>query len=128
MRLLLPTELPHEPATAQVLALSNDADLHALALAGVQRIELVLPKFTDGRAYSQAFLLRRRRGFTGDLRATGEVLVDQLPLMARCGFSSAVLRADQDLHTAQRELARFTRHYQGDALQAQPHFQRGQPS
>jgi len=108
-----------------VLQLSNDLDPATLVLAGVQRIELAFPKFTDGRAYSQAFLLRRRLGFTGDLRATGDVLVDQLQQMQRSGFSSAVLRADQDLATAQRQLDRFEAFYQGDAQHLQPLFATG---
>ncbi|OQW89229.1 MAG: hypothetical protein BWK72_04580 [Rhodoferax ferrireducens] len=108
-----------------VLQLSNNHDPATLVLAGVQRIELAFPKFTDGRAYSQAFLLRRRLGFTGDLRATGDVLVDQLQQMQRSGFSSAVLRADQDLATAQRQLDRFEAFYQGDAQHLQPLFATG---
>ena len=114
------------PAEPDVLRLPNDADPRAMAtsgaLDGVTRIELVFPKFTDGRAFSQAFLLRRRLGFAGDLRAVGDVLVDQLPQMQRSGFSSAVLRADQSLDVARRQLARFDGYYQGDAVQTQPRF------
>jgi uncharacterized protein (DUF934 family) len=105
-----------------VLKLSNDADPLALTLQGVDRIHLHFPKFTDGRAYSQAYLLRRRLGFTGDIRATGDVLVDQLLQMQRSGFSSAVLRTDQNLFHAQRQLAHFANFYQGDATKAQPMF------
>ena len=108
-----------------VLQLANDINPADAPLAGVQRIELHFPKFTDGRAYSQAFLLRRRLGFTGDLRATGDVLVDQLQQIQRSGFSSAVLRADQDLATAQRQLDRFDAFYQGDAQHLQPLFATG---
>jgi uncharacterized protein (DUF934 family) len=77
-----------------VLQLANDADPLAIevCLADIERIDLNFPKFTDGRAYSQAFLLRRRLGFTGDIRATGDVLIDQLVQMERTGFSSAVLK------------------------------------
>ena len=106
----------------KTLQLSNDIHPAAVSLNGVNCIELHFPTFTDGRAYSQAFLLRRRLGFAGDLRATGDVLVDQLQPLQRCGFSSAVLRADQDLTTAQRQLDRFDGFYQGDALQRQPPF------
>ncbi|MCB8747813.1 DUF934 domain-containing protein [Rhodoferax sp. U2-2l] len=105
-----------------VLQLPNDADPAQVALDGVQRIDLVFPKFTDGRAYSQAFLLRRRLGFKGELRATGDVLVDQLQLMQRSGFDCAVLRADQSLAAAERALALFADFYQGDAAHPQPHF------
>ena len=104
------------------LQIPNDADPRDVALAGVDCIELHFPKFTDGRAYSQAYLLRRRLGFTGELRATGDVLVDQLQHMQRSGFSSAVLRDDQSLAAAQRQLARFDGFYQGDAKHPQPLF------
>jgi uncharacterized protein (DUF934 family) len=107
---------------ANVLSLANDADALLVSLEGVERIELHFPKFTDGRAFSQAFLLRRRLGFQGDIRATGDVLIDQLLQMQRSGFSSAVLRADQDAGHAQRQLDRYSRFYQGDALQVQPRF------
>lgn len=110
------------PEGQNVLELANDADPRDFSLAGVDRVDLHFPKFTDGRAFSQAFLLRRRLGFTGEIRATGDVLADQLQQMARSGFSAAVLRADQDLATAERQLARYAEFYQGDAVQAKPHF------
>ena len=106
---------------AQVLQLQNDADPLEAALEGIERIELVFPKFTDGRAYSQVALLRRRRGFKGDIRATGDVLIDQLVQMQRSGFSSAVLKEGVDASDAQRQFDRFGAYYQGD-VQAAPHF------
>ena len=105
-----------------VIELANDADPRQLALDGIERIDLKFPKFTDGRAYSQAFLLRRRLGFKGELRATGDVLADQLQQMQRSGFDSAVLRADQDLAVAARQLAYFDSFYQGDAVTSAPLF------
>ncbi len=109
-----------------VLVLANDADPLLAALEGVTRIDLHFPKFTDGRAYSQAFLLRRRREFKGEIRATGDVLADQLAQMERSGFDVAVLRADQDMATAQRVLAAYPGYgvgtYQGDAVDVLPHF------
>jgi len=99
-------------------------DPRTLSLIGVDRIDLVFPKFTDGRAFSQAFLLHRRLGFKGEIRATGDVLVDQLAQMQRSGFSSAVLRADQDMAVAQRQLDRYASFYQGDAVTVQPIFAR----
>ena len=114
-------------ATGQnIIELANDADPLALPLEGVNCIELNFPKFTDGRAFSQAFLLRRRREFKGEIRATGDVLIDQLAQMERSGFDVAVLRADQDMATAQRVLASYPGHqvgrYQGDAVHITPHF------
>ncbi|MDB5928324.1 MAG: hypothetical protein JWR60_31 [Polaromonas sp.] len=114
-------------ATGQnVIELANDADPLSLDLAGVGRIDLSFPKFSDGRAFSQAFLLRRRLGFKGEIRATGDVLVDQLAQMERSGFDVAVLRADQPLDVAERVLAAYPGYgvgkYQGDAVDVLPHF------
>ena len=106
------------------LQLPNDADPLAQNLAGVQTIELNFPTFSDGRAFSQALMLRRRCGFQGDIRATGDVLVDQLQQMQRCGFSSAVLRADQSLDKGRELLSHFSAFYQGDVAQPQPLFAR----
>lgn len=118
----------HSTGTAgqNVIELANDADPFQVSLEGVDRIDLNFPKFTDGRAFSQAFLLRRRLGFKGEIRATGDVLVDQLAQMERSGFDVAVLRADQDMAIAQRVLAAYPGYgvgkYQGDAIDIQPHF------
>ena len=105
-----------------VLVLANDADALSAPLDGVDRIELQFPKFTDGRAFTQARLLRQRRGFTGDIRATGDVLIDQLVQMERTGFSSAVLKEGVDASDAQRQFDRFAAFYQGDAVHTAPHF------
>ena len=117
------------PADGQkTLKIDNDADLAALAaegaFVGVERIELHFPKFTDGRAFSQAVLLRRRHGFAGELRATGDVLIDQLVQMARSGFSSAVLAPGVDAGAAERQFARYAAFYQGDVLEPRPLFAR----
>ena len=108
---------------AQALTVANDVDAHTLAFDNVQRIDLNFPKFTDGRAFSQAFVLRRR-GFTGDIRAHGDVLIDQLLQMQRSGFSSAVLRDDQDAAHGEKLLTHYKAFYQGDAVTADPKFAR----
>jgi uncharacterized protein (DUF934 family) len=108
----------------KVLVVGNDADVAELSLEGVDRIELQFPKFSDGRAYSQAYLLRRRRKFTGDIRATGDVLIDQLVQMQRTGFSSAVLKEGKDVADAQHQFDRFAGFYQADLVERQPHFAR----
>jgi uncharacterized protein (DUF934 family) len=99
---------------ADALALDNTADVLAQAaqLEGRRVIVLHFPKWTDGRAYSQAVLLRGRLGWRGELRATGDVLVDMLPLLARCGFTAVQLRADQREDAARRALGFFEGHYQ----------------
>jgi len=114
------TTLTHD----HLLTLPNDADPMQQSLQDVQTIELHFPKFTDGRAFSQALMLRRRCGFKGDIRASGDVLIDQLSQMQRCGFSSAVLRADQDISKGRELLTHFSAFYQGDVSQPQPLFAR----
>ena len=54
----------------------------------VALVVLPFPKFVDGRSSSNARLLRERHGYTGEVRATGDVLIDQMPLMRRCGFDA----------------------------------------
>jgi len=127
LRILTAADLAAAPAEdPKVLRLGNDVDPTAASvdLEGIERIELEFPKFTDGRAYSQALLLRRRRRFTGDIRATGDVLIDLLVHMQRSGFSSAVLREGVDPAAAQRQFERYAAFYQGDAQQAEPLFAR----
>ena len=63
------------------LLLGNDADVLSQNLQGVQTIELHFPSFTDGRAFSQALMLRRRLGFKGEIRATGDVLARRVFLL-----------------------------------------------
>jgi uncharacterized protein (DUF934 family) len=103
------------------LSLENDADAHTVDLQTLGGITLHFPKFSDGRAFSQAVILRRR-GFAGDIRATGDVLIDQLLQMQRCGFSSAVLRADQDAAHGQRLMQHYSGFYQGDIRPTAPRF------
>ena len=124
MKLITPKDHAAQPSSQKVIEIPNDADPRALDLAGVDRIDLHFPKFTDGRAYSQAFLLRRRLGFQGEIRATGDVLIDQLVQMARTGFDTAVLREGLDASAAQRQFDRFSAFYQGDAVTTEPLFAR----
>jgi uncharacterized protein (DUF934 family) len=105
-----------------VLVIANDANPLESNLEGIKSIVLNFPKFTDGRAFTQAVMLRKRAGFKGEIRATGDVLVDQLQQMARSGFDVAELRADQDLAAGQRQLDRYAEFYQADVVQKAPHF------
>lgn len=108
--------------------LPNDADIEVLEqdIGKLDLVVLQFPKWTDGRAYSQARILRSRYRFGGEVRASGDVLVDMMPLLARTGFDAVVLRGDQDRATAERTLGFFAArgHYQGDVLQHQPVFGR----
>jgi len=104
----------------------NDIDIETLVpdLPRLQLIALQFPKWVDGRAYSQARILKSRYRYAGEVRATGEVLVDMLLLLKRCGFDSAVLRGDQKRDAAERALTFFPGHYQGDTEVTQPLFAR----
>ena len=128
MKIIATNALPKSADDQKTLQIGNDAELADLvasgALEGVQRVELQFPKFTDGRAFSQAVLLRRRYRFAGDLRATGDVLIDQLLQMQRSGFSSAVLAPGIQADAAERQLARYQGFYQGDMLEPRPLFAR----
>jgi uncharacterized protein (DUF934 family) len=107
--------------------LANDVDVETIAaeLDRYASIALVFPKWVDGRAYSQARLLRARYRFRGEIRATGEVLADMMPLLARTGFDAVALRADQSRAVAERALAFFPQgHYQGDTIEHRPRFRR----
>ena len=81
---------PQAHADATALVVSNDASLAEihLDLNGFDSIVLDFPSFTDGRAFSQARLLRERYGFAGEIRARGEILRDQIFFMTRCGIDA----------------------------------------
>ena len=65
-----------------------DAQAHLADLANRPLVALAFAKFADGRSFSYARLMRDRHGFKGELRAIGDVLIDEIPLMLRCGFNS----------------------------------------
>jgi uncharacterized protein (DUF934 family) len=103
---------PDDPANLE-------SSLPALSVVAVD-----FPKFTDGRGYSIAFLLRSRFGYRGELRAIGDVLPDQLFYMKRVGFDAFAVRADKDIRQALRSLRPFTDAYQGSWDNAVPAFRR----
>ena len=70
---------------------SDDPALLSPFLDQIHLVELQFPKYTDGRALSQSQLLRRRHGYKGEIRATGQVLRDQLRLMIRSGFDAMII-------------------------------------
>ena len=106
--------------------LENTVDVESLAgdLPRLSLVALQFPKWIDGRAYSQAHVLRARLRYAGEVRAIGDVLVDMLPLLHRTGFSAVHLGADQKEASARRALAIVTDHYQGDVVQTRPLFSR----
>jgi uncharacterized protein (DUF934 family) len=108
-------------AGEDVAALADDFDV-----LGV--IALEFPKFTDGRHYSSATLLRTRYGYAGELRAIGQVLRDQFNYLTRCGFDAlqppAGRYTDEQLATAVASISDFTQPYQRSALHPLPLFRR----
>lgn len=107
--LLLPDEPVEEIA----------ADLPHLAC-----VALHFPGPGEGRPYSAARLLRGRYGYRGEIRAVGEVLIDQVHFLKRSGFDVLALRADQDVPAALAALRTFSVHYQPGADEALPLYRR----
>ena len=134
--LLLPLALWRERQSAAVLAgraassdglwLAPDDEPQELApwLAGLPLIALEFPSFRDGRAYSQAYLLRTRLGWQGELRAVGDVLRDQLSHMRQCGFDAFVVCEDKSAVEALKGLSGISVLYGRSALEPRPLFRR----
>lgn len=98
-------------ATAVRLEAGDDARALLPRLDQLALIEVSFPTFRDGRGYSAARILREA-GFTGELRAAGDVLVDQLAHMRRCGFDSFAPQAPLDSATLRAALDQYDHHYQ----------------
>lgn len=93
------------PNAASVETIAEDLDRLAL-------VALEFPKFNDGRAFSQARQLRERHFYRGELRATGQVLRDQLLFMARCGFDAFEIAKGEPVEAWAHALAEFSVFYQ----------------
>ena len=109
----------HSEATALVVASSDDIAEIGEGLETFSVIILEFPTFKDGRAYSQARLLRERYGYEGEIRARGNVLRDQIFFMARCGIDGFELE-NGDAASANEALAEFTFAYQRAADKGDP--------
>jgi uncharacterized protein (DUF934 family) len=106
-------------ATAVRIAPGDDARELLPRLGQLSLVEIIFPAFRDGRGYSSARILREA-GYTGELRAAGDVLVDQLLFMRRCGFDSFSSNAPLDEAVVAASFARQTHVYQGAADGAVP--------
>ena len=95
-------------------------DLRSLPLVAIH-----FPAFKDGRGYSYARELRTRYHFKGEVRATGDVLRDQLFYMTRCGFNAFEVREDRSIEEALESLNDFSVTYQGDVNEPRPLYRRG---
>jgi uncharacterized protein (DUF934 family) len=87
-------------------------------------IAIEFPKFTDGRGYSVGRMLRDRHGFTGELRAVGWVLRDNLRAMERCGFDAFDLKPGKPLESALQAFGEFAATYQADVEDKRPIYRR----
>ncbi len=92
----------------------NNRDLDDLVpyLDRLAVVALVFPSFRDGRAYSQARLLRERHGYDGELRATGQVLRDQFVFMQRAGFDAFEVKKESDAEAFAATVKRYSVFYQ----------------
>ena len=106
-------------ATAVRIAPGEDARALIPHLDRLALVEVAFPAFRDGRGYSSARILREA-GYAGELRAAGDVLVDQMPLMRRCGFDSFAPNAPVDRAVLQASLDRYDYRYQRAADGAVP--------
>ena len=106
-------------ATAVRIEPGEDARALIPHLDRIALVEVAFPTFRDGRGYSAARVLREA-GYAGELRAEGDVLVDQVLLMRRCGFDSFAPRAEIDSATLKASLERYEFVYQGAADAAVP--------
>ena len=93
-------------------------------LAALPRVAIHFPAFKDGRGYSYARELRTRYKFDGEVRATGDVLRDQLFYMTRCGFNAFEVRADRNIEEALQGLKDFSVTYQADVNDPRPIYRR----
>ena len=125
---LLPLALylvqPQPTANGVWLSPTDDPAVLIPTLETLPLIAIDFPVFNDGRGYSTAAVLRSRYRYRGDLRAIGDVLIDQLFFLRRAGISSFVLRADQDRDMAVAKLKTFSDAYQGAADDPRPAFRR----
>ena len=101
-------------ATAVRIEAGDDARELLPHLDRLALIEVSFPTFRDGRGYSAGRILREA-GYVGELRAAGDVLVDQLPLMRRCGFDSFAPEKEIDGATLRASLDRYADRYQAAA-------------
>jgi uncharacterized protein (DUF934 family) len=95
------------------------ADIEVM-LPRLELVALNFAAFADGRAYSQARLLRERLSFQGDIRAQGEVLRDQLAFMQRCGINQFCLAGSEDADLALSAFTDISKTYQPELRQAVP--------
>jgi uncharacterized protein (DUF934 family) len=108
------------------LLLQPDDEVEALVplFDRLPLIAIDFPSFRDGRGYSQAYLLRTRLGWRGELRAVGDVLRDQLSHMRQCGFDAFAVREDKSAEDALKGLAGVSVLYGRSVIEPRPLYRR----
>lgn len=124
--LMLPLMHWLESPSTHAVWLGPDDEVESLVpwLGSLPLIALDFSSFRDGRAYSQAYLLRSRFGWAGELRAIGDVLRDQLSHMRQCGFDSFAVREDKSAEDALKGLAGMSVLYGRSVIEPRPLFRR----
>ena len=130
-------DLPTGPVILPLARWLEDPQPHGVWLGPDDEVESLKPwfdtlalialdftSFRDGRGYSQAYLLRTRLGWTGELRAIGDVLRDQLSHMRQCGFDSFAVREDKSAEDALKGLAGMSVLYGRSVIEPRPLFRR----
>ncbi|MGH8686957.1 MAG: DUF934 domain-containing protein [Burkholderiales bacterium] len=117
-----PSSAPEAPALR--LEPTDDPASYAGRLGSAERVEVNFPKFTDGRGYSIARLLRERHGYRGEIRAVGDIQRDQVFYLSRVGFDAFLLREGEDADDALAALGDFSEAYQASVERPQPLFRR----
>ena len=118
--------LSGQEPSADAICMQPDDEAERLQpyLAVLPLIAVLFPSFRDGRGYSQAYLLRTRIGWTGELRAVGDVLRDQLSHMRQCGFDAFAVRKDKSVEDALKGLNGMSVLYGRSAIEPRPLFRR----
>lgn len=124
-----PDEWSVDSGDGLLLAVDTEPEAH---FAGANLIAIEFPAFTDGRGLSLAVLLRSRYGFTGELRAIGDIRADILHYLHRCGFDSYLMASEGSSVTSTGRiqssdfdgLAPYSDYYQASVLEPQPAYRR----
>lgn len=112
-------EASNENGLAVLIKPADDVKKLEPHLDRIALVAVEFPAFNDGRAFSHASLLRERLNYSGDIRAVGDVLIDPLPLMIRCGITSFAVKNETALkRLAEGRLPGIDQHYQPTARDA----------
>ena len=103
---------PEKPQAGVLVDAGEEIEALADNLSNIPLIALNFPAFSDGRAYSSANMLRRQYNYQGEIRAVGDVRIDQLEQMARCGFDAFELADGQNSNLALTKLDGYSYNYQ----------------